>query len=309
MAKVKYVVVHRVDNNNVGDMASNPLQYFLSREDYHIVDVTQLGRHPYPTNVPMIVGGGGLIGNEFIGPYIEKIFVGNDKLQLRRLMEDAWQLGSPDLSEIHQSFTKEYQELIHKYLQKVSAPTSPKFLWGAGLNGDFKKDKSGKMPTPAYPGYISEFKAVGVRDYNMGHSWTPCASCMHPALRKTYAIKNDIIWFEHKKQLIKDFGTDPIPRFVNSGDNIEQTIELLGSANTILTNSYHGAYWGTLLKKKVIVVGAWSNKFLLMKHRPSFIEKPEDYKQVLEHSEIHKTALDESINATEMFWKQVRENS
>ena len=27
------------------------------------------------------------------------------------------------------------------------------------------------------------------------------------------------------------------PRFVNSGDNMDQTIELLGSANYIITNS------------------------------------------------------------------------
>jgi hypothetical protein len=130
---------------------------------------------------------------------------------------------------------------------------------------------------------------------------------MHPALRKQYAIKNDIIWFEHKKQLIKDFGPEPIPRFVNSGDNIEQTIELLGSANIILTNSYHGAYWGTLLKKKVIIVGGtWSTKFKWFKHPPTILGKKEDWQDAIDSSNIYDSALDECIYATEQYWNTIK---
>jgi hypothetical protein len=35
----------------------------------------------------------------------------------------------------------------------------------------------------------------------------------------------------------------------------------LGSSETVVTNSYHGAYWATLFGRKVIVVNAYSGKF------------------------------------------------
>jgi hypothetical protein len=126
-------------------------------------------------------------------------------------------------------------------------------------------------------------------------------------LTKTYAIKNDVIWFEHKKQMIKDFGNDPIPRFINSGSNIEQTIELLGSANTILTNSYHGAYWGTLLKKRVIVVGgAWSSKFKFFKHPPIILSKKEEWQNYRETAPVYENALEECRVATQSFWQNIQ---
>jgi hypothetical protein len=131
---------------------------------------------------------------------------------------------------------------------------------------------------------------------------------MHPALNREYAIRNDVIIFEHKKQLIKDFGTEPIPRFINSGNNLDQTIELLGSANTILTNSYHGAYWGTLLKKRVMIIGgAWSSKFKFFKHPPTILGKKDNWKDYYDRTPIYYTALDECISATKSYWNTIKE--
>ena len=65
MIKPKFTVVHRADRNNVGDLASNPLQYFLEPEEYQVVDITQIKETSYNSALPMIVGGGGLVANEF----------------------------------------------------------------------------------------------------------------------------------------------------------------------------------------------------------------------------------------------------
>jgi len=158
--------------------------------------------------------------------------------------------------------------------------------------------------------YSSMFDKVTVRDYKQQYDYVPCASCMHPAFRKKYAIKNDIIWFEHKKQLVKstEFATMSIPRFINSGANIEQVAELLGSANTIITNSYHGAYWGTLLKKKVIVVEAWSSKFYYLKHNPIFA--PKGYfpvHELAEQCEIYPSAIDECVALNQKYFDEIRD--
>lgn len=300
----KFVVVHRKDPNNVGDIASNPLQYFLPPEEYLTIDISNLRNETYPSNVPVIVGGGGLIGNEFMGDAMRDVLTGSDVNQLKTMWSLKWETNNPANNNISQEFNSKYQELISEYINLTSRDTAPRFVWGAGHNGDYNKKSKGKFD---YPDWLTEFNLAGIRDWNQGYLWTPCASCMHPALRKKYQIKNDVIWFEHKKQLLKDFGDDSIPRFINSGSNIDHTIELLGSANIILTNSYHGAYWGTLLNKKVVVVGAWSNKFYGFKHMPTLLEKDETWKEAVERTVVYKSALDECIAATENFWNKIQE--
>jgi hypothetical protein len=305
---IKYVVAHRTDPNNVGDIASNPLQYFLPRDEYEVIDVASLGEMSYSEHVPLIVGGGGLIGNSFIGDeYLGKLLESSDRLQLERLWADSWNLSNPEYKELFQEFNTKHHDLISSTMEKIKPVTAPRYVWGAGYNSTdeiaFEKIK--------WPKVLSRYKKVGIRDYSeqLRFNWTPCASCMHPALTKTYAIKNDVIWFEHKKQMIKDFGTDPIPRFINSGDNIEQTIELLGSANIILTNSYHGAYWGTLLKKKVIIVGgAWSSKFKFFRHQPIVLNKKEEWQDYRDTAPIYNNALEECRAATQTFWQEIQQS-
>jgi hypothetical protein len=303
---IKYVVAHRIDPNNVGDIASNPLQYFLSRDQYEIIDVAAVGQIPYSEHVPLIVGGGGLIGNTFIGDdYLRDLLESSDRLQLERLWNDSWSVANPMYTDLFQEFNTKYHDLISSTMEKIKPVTAPRYVWGAGYNSD----SDTIFQTIKWPKVLSRYKKIGIRDYssNSRFDWTPCASCMHPALTKTYAVKNDVIWFEHKKQLIKDFGSDSIPRFINSGSNIEQTIELLGSANTILTNSYHGAYWGTLLKKKVIIVGgAWSSKFKFFKHQPSIAGKKDDWQDYRDTAQVYDTALDECRSATQLFWNEIQ---
>jgi hypothetical protein len=300
----KCVVVHRQDQNNVGDIASNPAQYFLKPEEYHTVDIEELNYTEYASNLPMIVGGGGLIGNEFFGDIVKNVLNSSDKNQLTDLWNRRWSITDPSNKTVHEEFLIKYKDLIKEYIDKLNTTKSPRFFWGGGYNGDYNK----KIKTNfEWPEWMVEFDKVGVRDWGQSLPWAPCASCMHPALKKSYPIKNDIIFFEHKKQLLKDFGTDSIPRFINSGSNVEQTIELLGSANIILTNSYHGAYWGTLLQKRVVVVGAWGAKFHAMKHSPYLLDKNETWKEGLEKTSIQYNALNECISATEEYWNGIKD--
>jgi len=303
---VKFVLAHRVDENNVGDLASNPLQYFLNKSEYQVVDVVNLHKTAYPHEAPMIIGGGGLFGNNFIGgDYLKTALLSADRNQLETLWENSWKLSNPKYRDIFREFHKKHRDLVAEVLNKIDNTPGPRFVWGAGHNGEFEHD----FNDVRWPRELSHFKEVGIRDYheNSKFDWVPCASCMHPALRKNYSIKNDVIWFEHKKQLIKDFGNFSIPRFVNSGNNIEQTIELLGSANVILTNSYHGAYWGVLLKKKVIVIHPWSSKFKWLKHQPYLLTSKKDtWEDVIDRVQVSEDALDDCVDANEKFWDKIK---
>ena len=305
---IKYVVAHRADPNNVGDIASNPLQYFLPRDEYEIIDVASLDKTAYREDIPLIVGGGGLIGNSFMGEdYLSQLLESSDKLQLERLWAESWNISNPQYNDLYKEFNTKYQDLISSTMEKISPISTLRYVWGAGHNSSDDIE----FTNIRWPKVLSRYKHVGIRDYSetSRFRWAPCASCMHPALTKTYAVKNDVIWFEHKKQMIKEFGNDPIPRFINSGSNIEQTIELLGSANIILTNSYHGAYWGTLLKKRVIVVGGgWSSKFKFFKHQPAILGKKEEWQDYRETAPTYENALEECRAATQLFWQTIQQS-
>ena len=297
---VKFVVVHRRDQNNVGDLASDPLQYFLKPDQYQLVDAANFGRVDYPLDVPLILGGGGLIGNEFIGNVTAKVLSTPDRLQIESLAETKWQLVSERNRDLHRKFKNTYGTLLNEIRHSLPVPSAPRYIWGAGQNSSSDEFE--------YPEEMKQFARVGIRDFGQHYEWAPCASCMHPAFSKTHSIRNPVIWFEHKKQLIKDkvFGSESIPRFVNSGANIEQTIELLGSAEVVLTNSYHGAYWATLLKRKVIVVGAWSSKFKYLKHQPAFVDTAQDWRDAVDNAVVHNDALDECRSVTQTFWDAIR---
>ncbi len=312
---MKAVVIHRRDPNNIGDIASDPLQYFLKEDEYHKIDITSLGREPFPDDLPVIFGGGGLLANEFFGDAINYIFDHPDVLQLNEMWDHRWRLCNLKYKQEYKEFNAVLKEQVTKLIKHIDSNKDVKrIIWGAGHNQrDYNPANSHDIK---YPRRIKDFDIIGVRDHwndifqaqHPDWDWVPCASCMHPAFNKKYAIKNDVIIFEHKKQLIKgnDFGPTPVPRFVNSGANFEQTIELLGSANTILTNSYHGAYWGTLLGKKVIVLGPWSSKFYSLKHKPYLKAKPHGWEQIIDEAPIYQNALEECTVATTDFWQKVK---
>ena len=301
---IKYVVVHRTDKNNIGDMASNPLQYYLPASDYQVVDILDIGASKYPSDVPLIAGGGGLIGNQFLGSDLSYALNNSDQNALMTMWKEAWSVVNHNNIDVRDEFLRKLQPMIKEYIDKLDNTTAPRIVWGAGHNEDTNK----RVKRPEWPDWLSNFDLIGVRDHGQPYEWVPCASCLDTAFDKNYRIKNDVIWYEHKKQLIKSthFGSKPVPRYINSGANMEQTIELLGSANTIITNSYHGAYLGTLLGKKVIVAGAWSSKFHTLKHRVTFINPQDNYEYLLDNVETHPESLQECREANNTHWNKIR---
>lgn len=305
MSKILCTVVHRRDANNVGDLAAEPLQYFLKRDQYKIVDISHLYSKEIEWDKPIIVGGGGLIANQFFGEIIRDLIYSPDKNAMLEIANQYWQYCAAANKKIRDEFFTKIDALVAEYVHKIDNEKSARIIWGAGHNSDYQKKLKGHLD---YPPYLRLYDLVGIRDYDQPYKWVPCASCMHPAFEKNYPIKNRVIWFEHKKQLLKstDFGSYPIPRIINTGDNVGQTIEILGSAETIITNSYHGAYWGTLLKRKVIVVEPWSSKFNALKHKPYFLPKGEFWEDIVRHVPIYDNALKECKAATEQYWSSVK---
>lgn len=154
---------------------------------------------------------------------------------------------------IHKRFSKEIQKLINK---------NPKHtvLWGIGHNFGVRhvQKQNGDV---YYPDWLGQCSLVGIRDWIKDHynTYLPCVSCMHSAFDKEYKIRHDVVYFTHAFKS-KFENTNTFPHMANNNMSFEDVIGFLGSANTVVTDSYHGAYWAQLLGKNVQVV-SWSVKF------------------------------------------------
>jgi hypothetical protein len=164
---------------------------------------------------------------------------------------------------IHKKFQLHIERILDKK-PKVSA------LWAVGHNFG-KKHVNKKGGDVYYPSWINKATLIGIRDYIPGNynTYLPCVSCMHTAFNKTYDIKHDVAYFTHAFKSKYEYKDGDI-HMANSNMDFDAVIEFLGSAKTIITDSYHGAYWAQLLERDVRVL-SWSVKFDHMKHQPTLI--------------------------------------
>lgn len=179
----------------------------------------------------------------------------------------------------------------------VSAGARAIIGWGIGHNTHNSK-------TIELPDYLRSYNAIGIRDYGYGYEWVPCASCMHSAFDKTYSVKHDVIVYNHRSFPIPI--SSCFPTLPNSEKNFGKVIEFLGSGAVILTNTYHGAYWGTLLKRKVIIINPFSSKFFGFKHKLP-ISDAQGWQAAVNDATIYPEALAECRDANLKFAEKVRD--
>jgi hypothetical protein len=168
--------------------------------------------------------------------------------------------------------------------------------WGAGHN---QKDTEQLIPDSR----LKKFSLAGIRDYGTGYEWVPCASCLHPVFDdQPSKPENEVVVYEHKDRPLNIEG---LPKMTNREMQLDKVVAFLGSAATVVTNSYHGVYWATLLKRKVVVAGVWSNKFQAFKHPPAFAEI-DDWRDHIKDARVYEEALDECREANLRFSGLVR---
>ncbi len=131
-------------------------------------------------------------------------------------------------------------------------------LWGAGQQV-YQLDRVVDFD---YTPYLQQFDQIGIRDFNQGYAWVPCVSCMHELFDRSYPIEHEFVVFSHKKFQVE---LPQLPRLTNESDDFEKIIRFLASGETIITSSFHGAYWGTLLGRKVLGF-PFTSKFMTLKH-------------------------------------------
>jgi hypothetical protein len=176
-------------------------------------------------------------------------------------------------------------------------------VWGAGVNLEHSKiiDHLNKY-----------YKLIGTRTYSTNYpsskfEFVPCASVMNKLLDKEYKLQNEVIVINHFKRNVKGLPNNDWLQFTNRQYNIETMIKHIGSAETVVTNSYHAAYWAMLLNKKVYsYIEQDDCKLSTFKHKPiyfkedsppSFDETKIDYSDMKqEYRELNNNFFNKVLN-------------
>ncbi|MDH6058344.1 polysaccharide pyruvyl transferase family protein [Umezakia ovalisporum] len=187
----------------------------------------------------------------------------------------GYNVQQADIRTINDDFTDQYiivggggllyEPFLHSFKKLIASKANTKLIaWGIGQQIYSSSFTQQKLDNFGYCEYLTDFDLVGIRDFNHQYNWVPCPSCMHPAFDKKRDIKHEFVVFSHKKFQMK---IAKFPNMTNNNQDIYEILDFLGSGETILTSSYHGAYWGTLLGRKVLSF-PFSSKFYTLKHPP-----------------------------------------
>lgn len=258
----KILNLHRRNTNNIGDIRSAPYLYF-----------------------PNIVGSNAY---EILG-FLPKEEPSQDR---RTAFDDAFSeadiivVGGGGLLEI------DFFSPFYKYLSNKKRQTQKVIIWGAGHNRwDLKDWRNLKLPYTFDSGL---FDLVGTRDADEKYTWVPCVSCMSPELDIPRPIMREVGVYVHEGTLSKKENLERLPtgfEMIDNGSSFEDAIEFLGTCELVLTDSFHGAYWATLMGRKVVAFPS-SSKFYSLKHAVPLCA-PEDWKRFSRLAQVYSGALEE----------------
>ena len=190
---------------------------------------------------------------------------------------------------LHEGFFRKRIELI------IDSNPGPLIAWGIGYNSD--------IGTPQWkPDFLKLFSFIGLRDYNTPYDWVPCPSCLHPVFDLDSPVLHSAVLYNHWEFPIQL--SFPIPELSNNNKSFDEVIKFLSSGETVITNSFHGAYWATLLGRKVVVVNPFSWKFYTFRH-PPLISNSGQLDQAIEKAISYPNALKECRLANQNFASKV----
>jgi hypothetical protein len=89
-----------------------------------------------------------------------------------------------------------------------------------------------------------------------------------PQFDSVFDVKREIGFYVHaivqetRNQILRD---NPGAEILDNFSDFDEVIKFIGESETIVTNSFHGVYWATLMKRRVIGLPT-ASKFFSLKH-------------------------------------------
>lgn len=131
-----------------------------------------------------------------------------------------------------------------------TAKSRPTIIFGAGLNNQLPFDLQPVVEA------LKMCALVGIRDRSFAgdfsFEYVPCASCMHPEFRFRKHAMRDILRYQHAWREAIPGSSDVISNMDPSISHYDAIAEISNSW-TVITNSFHGAYWAQLAGRRVIL--------------------------------------------------------
>lgn len=186
-------------------------------------------------------------------------------------------------------------------------------IWGAGLD-NYVNEKGISIPK------IENVYKIGIRDYNQSeYPYLPCASCLSELFDvylnvETKSMVKMYLHSDYSKQILIDLSELPLLENKNV-ENLNEVLRFFSDADVILTNSFHGAYWATLLNKKVIILPwidkngsvGFSEKFQSLKYLPVFCEDWKNYNKLISKTKNYPHALQECRDINNSFFESIKD--
>lgn len=126
--------------------------------------------------------------------------------------------------------------------------------------------------SPRYARTFKKLDMIGSRDWgDRRFPFVPCASCMSPEFDAAIEETHEVVAYLHHWRA-PEMGIevpDHIPVMSNRGDSFTDAVRFIASGRTVVSNSYHGVYWGLLLGKRVLCL-PFSNKFNNFRIAPGY---------------------------------------
>ncbi|MEO1640978.1 MAG: hypothetical protein AAFU41_17210 [Pseudomonadota bacterium] len=164
----------------------------------------------------------------------------------------------------------------------------------------------------SFPLSLSYWKArrrmtlIGSRDYGDNrYSYAPCASCMAPYFDAPPAPQHEVVFYAHAGKTAKMgmMAPEGMPVADNHAATLREALTFIASGATVVSNSYHGVYWGLLMGRRVLCV-PFSNKFGGYRLPPHYAT-PENWLGEIKHAVAQPEMRDLCRTATLEFKAKV----
>jgi hypothetical protein len=261
--------IHHTENRNIGDRYCRPLDYFPEVcRGWEVRDVAATDRVRIDSlrGQIVILGGGGMLHPWPWEHVVQPLLTGGNRVI-------AWGIGH-------------HHDAVHGHSGTIERN------WRSSLE-QYQTDYD-----------LSRFALCGLRDVVDWAVYAPCSTCMHPVFDTPAQATQDCVLYEHGD--LDPIAIGGLPRMSNTGPaRIETVAEFLASGRTVITNSYHGAYWATLLGRRVVVYEPWCTKFALMRYPLVECTRENWLARLSEAPLLYPEALAECRAATRAFAERV----
>jgi hypothetical protein len=187
-------------------------------------------------------------GDRYCSPHLYIPWLANVPV----LMPNKWKPGTPAIFGGGGMLHPGWDHILHAAARDKTAKI---VFWGIGLNYHNATEQT-------YPKAFKDSTAlIGMREHGNPWQWVPCVSCLAPEfdVAADEAPRHRLVVFQHKDRKFSDHS---VPTMTNDNSHeLHDVLRLIASGRTLVTNSFHGAYWGILLQREVVLCEPFSNRF------------------------------------------------